>query len=322
MQETKINVIILTGFLGAGKTSVLNNLLILYSNQKNMVIENEFGSESVDGNLVKLKQERVFELNNGCICCSLGEELYAVLREIAELSTPPDNVFIEASGLADPGALASVFIFETISEYFVVKSVIGVVDAVLFEDSLTQVPEAGRQLAIADLILLNKEAMVANGYTKSLEQKIKHINPLSVVFPTNHGKVTKEMVAQNLTRDTQLFDYQETHPHTHSDVKSILLDFKDAVFDLGRLRSILTVSLFLHYHQIYRIKGFVRVNESKGLYLVQSVGQQLSIIPVESKKDQKPFLVVIGKGLTRKGIMKLFSKGFDHGAMSRYIGEA
>ncbi|GGF27221.1 cobalamin synthesis protein CobW [Echinicola rosea] len=296
---------------------MLNNLLAHYSEQKNMVIENEFGAASVDGGLVNLKYDRVFELNNGCICCSLGEELYAVLRDIAQLSTPPDNVFIEASGMADPGALASVFIFETISEYFTVKAVIGVVDAVLFEDSLAEVAEAGRQLAIADLILLNKEAMVTKDYIHSLVQKIKHINPLSMVFPTNYGNFTEELLEKDFTRNSQLLTYKETLPHEHSNVKSIKLDFKDAIFDLGRLRSILTVSLFLHYHQIYRIKGFVHISESKRLQLVQSVGQQLSISPVTQEEEQAPFLVVIGKGLTRKGIEKLFAKGLDHETTSQ-----
>ncbi|AWW32824.1 hypothetical protein DN752_23260 [Echinicola strongylocentroti] len=315
MDTKRINVFILTGFLGAGKTTVLNNLLQQYARENNMVIENEFGAASVDGGLVNVRQDRVFELNNGCICCSLGEELYSVLREIAQMPTPPENVFIEASGLADPGALASVFVMETVSEYFVVKSVIGIVDAVLFEDSLVEVPEAGRQLAIADLIVLNKEAMVAKDYTHSLVQRIKRINPLSVVYPTNYGNISTELLAQHFTEAPQLLTYKETQSHEHSDVKSILLDFKEVVFDLGRLRSILTVSLFLHYHQIYRIKGYVHINGSKRLHLVQSVGQQLSISPVHRNEVQDPFLVVIGKGLTRKGIEKLFSKGFDHEAM-------
>lgn len=214
--------------------------------------------------------------------------------------------------MADPGALASVFIFETVREFFEVKTVIGVVDAVLFEDCLDEVPEAGRQLAVADLILLNKAAMVTEDYVHALEEKIKNINPLAQVLPTNFGEVTLAMIDKASSQETQLFTFQAPESHEHSDMKSILLDFENIVFDLGRLRSVLTVSLFLHYHQIYRIKGFVRLSSRKQLHLVQSVGQQLSISPVLEEVGQKPFLVVIGKGLTRKGIEKLFAKGYEH----------
>jgi len=309
IQGQKINVTILTGFLGAGKTTVLNCLLEKYQGQLNLVIENEFGKVSVDGTLVKLNTEQVFELNNGCICCSLSEDLYAVLNEITFGPNPPDNVFIEASGMADPGAIASVFMLENVQEYFVLRGVLGVADAVLFEDSLKEVPEAGRQLAIADVILLNKSDLVTSNYLNSLQQSFKKLNPHAQVFPTSFGILNDEVLEALNNEQLRLnapLDYGTAHQH--SEVKSITLDLTGEEYDLNRLKGVFAIALLVHYHQIYRIKGLVNIKGKSDKYLVQSVGKQWNIVPLQGIDKVNSNLVVIGKDITEKGIRRLFSK--------------
>lgn len=105
----KIKVYLLTGFRGAGKTTVLNGLLEAKKQEESIIIENEFGKVSIDAHLVKKEFCPVFEMNNGCICCCLDNELVDVLANILNAETQPDNLFIEASGVADPGGITALF---------------------------------------------------------------------------------------------------------------------------------------------------------------------------------------------------------------------
>ncbi|MGX7835546.1 CobW family GTP-binding protein, partial [Campylobacter fetus subsp. venerealis] len=129
MSISRIKVYLLTGFLGAGKTTVLNRFLEAKKDENNIVIENEFGKVSIDSHLVETSYDSLFELNNGCICCTLDDELAEVLASIIRSDNKPDNVFIEASGVADPGGIAALFTQKEVAVFFDLQQIICVVDA-------------------------------------------------------------------------------------------------------------------------------------------------------------------------------------------------
>ncbi|WP_192349000.1 GTP-binding protein [Algoriphagus sp. Y33] len=312
----RINVYLLTGFLGAGKTTVLNRLLEARKNEKNIIIENEFGKVSIDSHLVAARYESLFELNNGCICCSLDEELVDVLAAIIRTDPKPDNLFIEASGVADPGSIAALFTQKEVAMYFDLKSVMCVVDASSLEDWIEEIPEVGRQIAAADVIVLNKKSLVTPKYLINLVELLLNINTLARMLPTDQGQLpldifTQERSAWNPSNTPEWREKASEHP-----LKSLLLEVNQP-FDREMLLNQLTMVLFISYHQIYRIKGLVWFQNEKTPSIVQTHGKQVEIshsennTGVESPKSQ---LVVIGKGLQRTALEKLFKRALssDH----------
>ena len=153
----KIPVTILTGFLGAGKTTLLNNIITKYSAKKFAVIENEFGEIGIDGGLIVGNIESMYELSNGCICCNLSEGLTNTLNNLLTSKYQFDNLLIETTGIADPsGVIDNFMAYEEIYKKFIVDSVICLADAQTYEESAEEQPEVHRQLAVADIIILNK----------------------------------------------------------------------------------------------------------------------------------------------------------------------
>ena len=134
----KIDTYILTGFLGAGKTTILNELLKLFPHNTG-IIENEFGSVNIDGSLIVGKFNEIYELTNGCICCSLDNELYTTLHQIVKNNHSIQNLFIETTGIADVGNIASLLKKQDVSEYFKLKSIICVVDCEQILDQINEV---------------------------------------------------------------------------------------------------------------------------------------------------------------------------------------
>jgi len=185
----RIPVTILTGFLGSGKTSLLNNIIEQNKGKKIAIIENEFGEISIDSELVIRQDEGLFELANGCICCSLSGELSETLAKIAE-NKAITHLIIETTGIADPGPIALSFISDyKIQAQFRLDAVVCLVDARYIETQLESQQEAAKQIALADIILLNKVDVV-DGYQKEVAKNtIKSINGLAAIYESEFGKV-------------------------------------------------------------------------------------------------------------------------------------
>ena len=150
-------VTIITGFLGAGKTTYLNHLLKERSETRFAIIENEFGEKGIDGELVVRPDETIVEMNNGCLCCTLNDNLYDILNELHDRRDDFDEIVIEATGIADPTGLAAPFITHPlIKEHFPLRGVLCLVDAELIEDQLQDTEEAKNQVAYSDVLLVNK----------------------------------------------------------------------------------------------------------------------------------------------------------------------
>ncbi|OGA97047.1 MAG: cobalamin biosynthesis protein CobW, partial [Burkholderiales bacterium RIFCSPHIGHO2_12_63_9] len=186
---------ILTGFLGSGKTTLLKRLLSEAHGQKIAVIENEFGEENIDNDiLVADTQEQIIQMSNGCICCTIREDLRETLQLLAAKRRKGlldfDRVVIETTGLADPGPVAQTFFMdEEIAETYLIDSIITLVDARHAQQQLDDRQEARRQVGFADQIFLSKTDLVSADDVDALTHRLKHMNPRAPIKAVHFGEV-------------------------------------------------------------------------------------------------------------------------------------
>ncbi len=185
----RIPVTILTGFLGSGKTTLLNRLITQNGGKKIAIIENEFGEISIDSELVIKQNEGIFELSNGCICCSLSGELSETLDKIAA-NQNIEHLIIETTGIADPGPIALSFISDyKIQAQFRLDAIVALVDARFIETQLENEPEASKQIGMADVVLLNKIDAVDTYQIETVRNIIARLNSQAQVYECSYGEV-------------------------------------------------------------------------------------------------------------------------------------
>jgi len=209
MAEGPIPVTVLTGFLGAGKTTLLNRILTEQHGLKLAVIENEFGEVVVDNQLVISSDEELFEMNNGCICCSVRGDLIRILGRLLKRKDKLDGILIETTGLANPAPVAQTFFTDDeMRSAFRLDAIITVVDAKHVSTHLDQGDESVKQIGFADRIVLNKTDLVSADELSALEARIKSINAVAKVFKTNNCAIPIADVLNvggfNLSRATEL----------------------------------------------------------------------------------------------------------------------
>src|SRR6478735_1702698 len=185
--DQRIPVTILTGFLGAGKTTLLNHLIQKNPKERIVVIENEFGEVAIDQDLVMKVDDSIFTLSNGCICCNLNLELLDVLGKVSEIEGIT-HLIIETTGVADPGPVILSFLEdEQVQFKFQLNAVIALADVGRIENQLETIPEAGKQIALADVIVLSKGDL-AEAYTRDTARNIiSRMNPLALVVDGKLG---------------------------------------------------------------------------------------------------------------------------------------
>ena len=188
-----IPVTVLTGFLGAGKTTLLNRLLRGAEGRRYAVIVNEYGELGIDGSLVVGAEEEVYELNNGCVCCKLRGDLIRVVSNLVRRPGGFDGIMIETTGLADPAPVVQTFYFDDLlRQHTRLDSVICVADARRLPSQLSEFPEAGTQLAQADLVLLNKADLADAQTLADAERAVQQLNPTTELRHSVHGEVPLE----------------------------------------------------------------------------------------------------------------------------------
>ena len=314
-------VTILTGFLGSGKTTYLNYLLQNQPDKKFAIIENEFGEQSIDSDLIIRAEDDIVELNNGCLCCTLNDNLYDILNTLFDRRFEYDEVVIEATGVADPTGLAEPFIIHpAIKNQFPIKNIICLVDAELIEDQLNDSAEALPQILYSDVILVNKPDLVQKRYLDQLVTRLQELNPLAtVVLKTDNGfpEIKENNKQLKLNETLKPKNNQQTsfpvnkphhhHHHDHTDVVSITLEF-DQRFSGQLLHHNLFVFLTFQSKGLYRIKGIIWLEGQDNPHILQSVGKRFSI---EEKPDhdgltpEKSTIVFIGKNLKQEGLERI-----------------
>ena len=221
---------ILTGFLGSGKTTLLKRVLAEAHGQKIAVIENEFGEENIDSDiLVSDTNEQIIQMSNGCICCTIREDLRATLRDLAEKKRKGEldfeRVVIETTGLADPGPVAQTFFMDDeVAESYLLDSILTLVDAKHAAQQLNDRQEARRQVGFADQIFISKADLVSKDDLDALMHRLKHMNPRAPQRAVHFGEVALSEVFDlrgfNLNAKLDIdpdFLKEEEHDHAHHD---------------------------------------------------------------------------------------------------------
>src|ERR1044071_60527 len=191
-EENMVPVTILTGFLGSGKTTLLNRILKEDHGKRIAVIENEFGEVGVDSDIIESGDEQIVEMNNGCICCTVRGDLIKILGSLKEKRDTGalkfDRVIIETTGMADPGPVAQTFFTdEDIANYYLLDSILTVVDAKHAPKQLDEFREAQEQVGFADRILLSKTDLTQDEENQKLIKRIRKMNPRAEVKKVHFG---------------------------------------------------------------------------------------------------------------------------------------
>lgn len=193
--QDKIPVTVLTGYLGAGKTTLLNRILSEPHGKKYAVIVNEFGEIGIDNELVVGADEEVFEMNNGCICCTVRGDLIRIIEGLMKRKGKFDAIIVETTGLADPAPVAQTFfVDQDVQDQSRLDAVVTVADAKWLSDRLRDAPEAKNQIAFADVIILNKTDLVSAAELREVEARIRAINPYATLHKTQRCAVPLDAV--------------------------------------------------------------------------------------------------------------------------------
>jgi G3E family GTPase len=220
----KIPVTVLTGYLGAGKTTLLNRILSEQHGQKYAVIVNEFGEIGIDNDLVVGADEEVFEMNNGCICCTVRGDLVRIIDGLMRRKGKFDAIIVETTGLADPAPVAQTFfVDENVGRKTKLDAVVTVADARWLKDRLKDAPEAKNQIAFADVILINKADLVKPEELADVEARIRGINPYAKLHTTERCKIPlPEVLGRNafdldriLEIEPEFLEAEHHHEHGH-----------------------------------------------------------------------------------------------------------
>ena len=226
----KIPVTVLTGYLGAGKTTLLNRILTEPHGKKFAVIVNEFGEIGIDNDLVVGADEEVFEMNNGCICCTVRGDLIRIIEGLMKRKGKFDAIIVETTGLADPAPVAQTFfVDEDVSSKARLDAVITVVDARWLKEQLHDAPEAKNQIAFADVIIINKTDLVTAEELADVERQVRAINAYATIHKTTKSSVPLDAVlGKNAFDLDRILDIapeflEDVHVHHDTSVKSIAI---------------------------------------------------------------------------------------------------
>ncbi len=220
----KIPVTVLTGYLGAGKTTLLNRILSENHGKKYAVIVNEFGEIGIDNDLIIGADEEVFEMNNGCVCCTVRGDLVRILDGLMKRKGKFDAIIVETTGLADPAPVAQTFfVDEDVQKNARLDAVVTVADAKWLSDRLKDAPEAKNQIAFADVIVLNKTDLVSTAELAEVEARIRGINPYAKLHRTERCQVALSDVLERgafdldriLEIEPDFLEQGDDHDHHH-----------------------------------------------------------------------------------------------------------
>ena len=278
MEESnrQVPVTVLTGFLGAGKTTLLNRILTEQHGQKYAVIVNEFGEQGIDNDLVVDADEEVFEMNNGCICCTVRGDLIRILSGLMKRADKLDAIIVETTGLADPAPVAQTFfVDQDVANKTKLDAIVTVADAVHLSSQIEDHHEAEEQIAFGDVILLNKIDLVKDENIDVVTKRIRKINPFAKIIKTTKcGAPLKEILnldAFSLKRILEVEpDFLESdHDHEHDDDVTSLSFVSDIPLDMEKFQNWFGKLLQTKGQDIMRTKGILDFKGENDRYVFQ-----------------------------------------------------
>ena len=307
-----VPVTILTGFLGAGKTTLLNRILKEDHGHRIAVIENEFGEIGVDNDIIESSDEQIVEMNNGCICCTVRGDLIRILGNLKERRDQGalkfDRVIIETTGMADPGPVAQTFFTdEEIGGYYLLDSIITLVDAKHAEKQLDEFNEAQEQVGFADRVLMSKTDLVSEDEVKKLSERIRHMNPRAPIKKVHFGEMPIEEVLDirgfnlNAILEIEPDFLTDTHHEHHDQVESFV--FKSAKpFNGDKLEQFLSGMIQVYGPDLLRYKGVLWMKGNSRRVVFQGVHMMMGGDlgkPWGKGEKKESVMVFIGKKLPK-----------------------
>jgi G3E family GTPase len=310
-------VTVLTGYLGSGKTTLLNRILTEAHGKRYAVIVNEFGEVGIDNDLIVNADEEIFEMNNGCICCTVRGDLIHILGGLMRRKGSMDGILVETTGLADPAPVAQTFfVDEDVRRKTKLDAIVTVADAKHLLNEIDRAPEAQEQLAFADVVLLNKTDLVSGSELATVEARIRRINPYADVHRTERCGIDIAKVlgrdAFNLDRILELEPgfLTEAHDHEHDEEIGSLSLTSDRPLHPEKFIPWIQGVTQNFGTDILRMKGIISMVDDDQRFIIQGVhmliegDRQRPWRPTEPRESK---LVFIGRDLP-KGVLK---QGFE-----------
>lgn len=318
MYKEKIPITIITGFLGSGKTTLINKIIEKESDKKFAVIENEFSDLPIDGELISgIAENRVFELANGCICCTLDSELQETLLQLIKMNLSFNHLLIETTGIAEPDVIIqNIIANEELKEYFFIDSVCCLIDTVNFESNLNE-KESIKQLAVADTVIINKVEASENGVIENIISQIKAYNPVCEIITTSYcdygnsriidKRFFNEADFNNVFNKIQINAQNQNHSHDHHhEIKTESFLLKGN-FDMKKFSMWMDYFLHINQNSIIRVKGILSFEGISRKMIFQAVKSAYSLEEGnfwQSDEEKLNKIIFIGRKLDKKSIME------------------
>lgn len=341
-----IPVTVLTGYLGSGKTTLLNRILSEAHGKKYAVIVNEFGEIGIDNDLIVSSDEEIYEMNNGCVCCTVRGDLIRVISNLMKRRGRFDAILVETTGLADPAPVAQTFFMdEDVRAWAQLDAVVALVDAKHLMLRLKDAPEAEDQIAFADVILLNKVDLVSEDEHQAVEAAIRSINPHAEIHPTERADIDLKLIldrgAFDLTRilendpdflgakDSDHSHHDHAHDHTcgpdcghehhdHAHHDPVESTHSTDITSVSLRGKAMNPDLFFPWinkitqidgPDILRLKGIIAFADDPERYVIQGIHMIVEGDHQRAWKDDEKHesrLVFIGRNLDREKLERTF----------------